>query len=180
MAILTVSQLQEHIETDLGSDAIQRLADAAEQLIVREAGSASAITEVVNAWGFGRGRDRIIFTARPISSISSIKERDDADDDQTTLSADDYRQEGRRLIRLRDGTNPRLYWAQHVEVIYTPSTDSNIRELVQIDLVKLAIVNSGAKRERMGDFDFWHHDTMAETKAILGKLRNGHNDRPIT
>lgn len=181
MAILTVSQLQEHIETDLGDDAIQRLADAAEEMIVREAGRTSDVTETRNEWGFPSGRHRIIYSSRPIASIESIKERDHPDDTQTTLSADDYRQEGvRRLIRLQQGTNSRLLWAPHVELIYTPESDSDIRELVQIDLVKLSIMYSGAQKEKQGDFDFWHNDTATETQAILRRLRTARNSMVVT
>ncbi len=181
MTILTVSQLQEHIETDLGDDAIQRLADATEEMIIREEGETSAVTETRNEWGFPWGRNRTIYTARAISSITSIKERTHPDDDQTTLSTDDYRQEGtRRLIRLQEGTNPRQLWAPHVELIYTPESDSNIRILVQIDLVKLAIMYSGALKETEGDFSFWHHDTAMETGAILRRLNTARNNMVIT
>ena len=180
MAILSVAELREHIETDLGNDALQRLADAAEKNIDRASGGTGAVTETFNEWGFPRGRDRIIHASRPIGTITSIKERDDPDGTQTTLSADDYRQEGDRdLVRLRDGTNPRLFWAQHTELIYSPTTDSALRASVQIDLVKLGVVYSGAKRERMGDFDFWHHDTAKETVAVLLPLRSSFNQLPI-
>ncbi len=181
MAILTVSQLQEHIETDLGDDAIQRLADATEEMIVREAGDTTAVTETRNEWGFPWGRHRVIYSSRPITTISSIKERSHPDDTQTTLATDDYRQEGvRRLIRLQEGTNPRQLWAPHVELIYTPESDTNIRELVQIDLVKMAIMYSGALKETEGDFSFWHHDTAKETAALLRPLRTARNNMVIT
>ncbi len=181
MAILTVSQLKEHIEPNIGDAAIQRLADATEQMIVREAGQTSAVTETRNEWGFPWGRHREIYSSRPITSITSIKERDHPDDTQTTLSADDYRQEGvRRLIRLQEGTNPRQLWAPYVELIYTPESDTNIRELVQIDLVKMAIMYSGALKETEGDFSFWHHDTAKETAALLRPLRTARNNMVIT
>lgn len=176
MAILTVSQLQEHLETDLGSDALQRLAEATEEMIDREDGGTAAVTEDFDAFDFLSGRDRRIYTTRAISAITSITERESPDDDVTTLSADDYRQQGdRTLTRLRDGTNPRLFWAPHVRIVYTPVVDSSIRELVQIDLVKMAINYTGAQRERMGDFDFLHVDHKKETESHLSRLRTGKN-----
>ena len=180
MAILTPTQLRQHIETDLADAALQRLADGIEELIEREGGGTTDETENFNEWGFPRGRNRIIYTARPISSITSIKERDDPDDAGTTIATDDFRKEGNRaLVRLQDGTNPRLLWAQHVEVIHTPLVDTSLRQVVQINLVKLALNYSGAKREKHGDFEFWHHDSGKETRAILMPLRNARNQMPL-
>ncbi len=177
MTILTPEKLREHIETDLGDPALLRLAAAAEQMIIREAGETTPVTETRNEWGFPSGRHRTLYTARPVSSITTIKERDHPDDTQTTLATDDFRLEGvRQIIRLQEGTNPRLLWAQHVELVYTTDSDDEIRKLVQIDLVKLSVMYSGAQREREGDFDFWHHDTAKETNAILGMLRNARNN----
>lgn len=180
MTLLTVSELQEHIETDLGNDAIQRLADAAESTINRYAGGTGAQTENINCWGFPRGRERSIYTSRAVSSITSIKERDHPDDTPLTLSANDYELQGdRRLIRLREGDNPRLFWARHVEIVYSPVSDLDTRKLVQINLVKHAIVYSGAQRERIGDFDFWHKETDSEVRAILAPLNNSQNRMPM-
>lgn len=182
MTILGADELREHIETDLGDVALLRLAASAEEMIVREAGTAATtdVTETHNEWGFPTGRHRTLYTARPVTSFTSIKERSHPDDAQTTLSADDYRLEGvRQIIRLWDGTNPRALWAPHVELIYKPESDDDIRKLVQIDLVKFAVMYSGAAKEKQGDFDFWHHETGKETNAILGRLRTARNNPPV-
>jgi len=180
MAILTVSELREHIETDLADTALQRLADAAEETIDREDGGTAAVTENFNEWGFPRGRNRVIYSSRSISSITSIKERDDPDDAGITVAADDYRQEGNRaLVRLRDGTNPRLFWAHHIEVILVPVVDGSIRKEVQVNLVKFALNYTGAMREKHGDFEFWHRDTGKEMSAVLAPLRNARNQMPL-
>ena len=180
MTLLSATQLREHIETDLGDGAIDRIANAAEKMIDREIGAVGAITQIFNEWGYPRGRDRVLFTTLPIGSITSIKERDDPDDTQLTLSADDFRQEGNRsLIRLRDGTNPRLFWAQHTEIIYALAAETEIRELVQINLVKLNLMYSGARKEKQGDFDFWHAEIQKETRAILAPLNSSRNKLPI-
>ncbi len=180
MTILSATELRQHIETDLSDTAIDRLGSAAEQLIIREAGDITALTETFNEEGYPRGRERIIYLARTVTSITSIKEREHFDDDQTTLSTDDYRQEGgRRLIRLREGTNSRLFWAPHTEVVYVPVVDSDLREIVQINLVKLAVMYSGAQKEKQGDFDFWHLDYATETRAHLAQLNNSKNRMPF-
>ncbi len=180
MTILSATELRAHIETDLSDTALGRLASAAEQLIIREAGDVTALTEIHNEQGYPRGRERIIYLARTVTSITSIKEREHFDDDQTTLSADDFRQEGgRQLVRLRDGTNPRLFWAPHTEIIYVPVVDSDLRKIVQINLVKLAVMYSGAERERQGDFDFEHVDYAKATRGHLAQLNNSENRMPF-
>lgn len=180
MTILSVSELQEHIETDLGSDAIQRLADAAEKLIDAEVGSVAAVTDSWDGWGFPDGRERVIYTTRGISAITSIVERDFPDDDPTTLAADDYRQEGdHALVRLQQGTNSRLLWAPFILVTYTPQQDDELRQVVQINLVKFWIMYSGADREKLGDFEFWHKTTGDEEKRIMAPLQVARNDFPL-
>lgn len=179
MTILTVSELREHLETDLGNDALGRLADDAESLIIATAGATTARTENSNAWGFPGGRERIIFAALAINSITSIKERDDLDSAKVTLSTDDYEQQGKRqLIRLRNGTNPRSLWAQHVELIYVPTVDTAIRKMVQVDLVKIEIMYSGALREKQGDFEVWHKGAD-EVAKILARLKTNNVQLPI-
>lgn len=174
MAILTVSQLREHVETDLGDDAVQRLADAAEEMILRAVGSAAAVTELYDEHDYTYGRERSLYASLPVSSITSVKERDTPDGTQTTLAADDYSLRGNReLLRLRDGTNPRLLWAPYVEVIYTPATDAGLRKLAQINLVKLASMYSGATSETMGDFSFSHGAYADQVRDILATLHNG-------
>lgn len=177
MTLLTNSELKTHIETDLPDAALQRLADAAEKMIDEEAGTVAAVIENFNAWGFPSGRDQRIFVARQISSIASVNERDHPDDTAVTLSTDDYRVENSRmLIRLQEGTNPRLRWAQMMEIAYTPEPQTEIRERVQIDLVKLGIQFSGAKRETIGDdFEFWHLDQKEGLSGALRPLRNTSN-----
>ncbi len=180
MTILSATELRTHIETDLSDTALGRLGSAAEQLIIRAAGDITALTEIQNEQGYPGGRERIIYLARTVTSITSVKEREHFDDDQITLSADDYRQEGgRRLVRLREGTNPRLFWAPHTEVNYVPVVDSDLREIVQINLVKLAVIYSAALRETQGDFDFWHVDYAKETQGHLAQLNNSKNRMPF-
>ncbi len=179
MTILTTTELREHIETDLGDDALQRLADDAESLIIATAGETGSRTENFNAFGFPSGRDRVIFAALAIDTITSINERDDLDGDPTTLSSDDWEKQGKRqLFRLGGGTNPRSLWAQHVTLIYQPVVDTTIRKMVQVDLVKLENMFSGAAREEQGDFEVWHKASDDATK-ILARLKTSNNELPI-
>lgn len=163
MTILDNTALREHIETDLSDDALTRLANAAESLILDVTGSLTVQVDVLRTQA-----EQTLFITRGASSITTIKERDFPDDDQTTLSSDDFRLSGAYTVkRLRQGTNPRLWWASEVEVTYVPDIDTAMVEGVQIELVRLAVVNAGAQRERHGDFDFWHQDRAAATKSAM-------------
>lgn len=163
MTILTATQLREHIETDLSDDALTRLASAAESLILDVTGSLTSQVDTLRTQA-----EQTLFTTRGVLTITTIKERDFPDDDQTTLSSDDFRLvSGYMVKRLRQGTNPRIFWAAEVEVTYAPDIDTAMVEGVQIELVRLAVVNAGAQRERHGDFDFWHQDRADATKSAM-------------
>jgi hypothetical protein len=135
MAILTVDDLREHIETSLGEAALQRLLDGTEALIVARAGAAGSTTELVD------GGYRLLTLSRPLGSVTSIVERY-TDDDQLTLSAtanDDYLiwPGGTVIERLTGGTNSRRTWHGRVLVTYTPADDDDLRALAQLALIKL-------------------------------------------
>ena len=154
--------LRLYIETDLADNELTQLLAAAESTIVGVTGVIASHTD------FLEGKSEAIYSSRAINTITSIKERDSVDDTAVTLSADDYRfQQGFRILRLREGTNPRIFWAKHVEVAFTPDIDSALLEIVQVNLIKQAIAYSGTKRQSFGDFDFWAAETATETKALL-------------
>ena len=137
MAILTVDELREHVETSLGDSAVQRLLDGTEALIVARAGPSGAVTELVD------GGYRFITLSRPAGSVASVVERY-TDDDQLTLSAtvnDDYliHPGGTVVERLTGGTNSAHRFRGRVYVTYTPAGDDDLRALVQIQLCKLEI-----------------------------------------
>lgn len=181
MAILTVTELRAHIESDLTDASLQRLADASEEQIVNVAGSATSETESFADAGYPTGRDRTLYLSRPVSSITTVKERDYRDDSQTSLSADDYRMENTRdLIRLREGSNSRLFWAPFVEVVYVPVVDTGLRKHVQIQLVKKALTYSGFGKEKIGDTNFSHFGTREEVNAILSQLVKAGTHRIVT
>jgi hypothetical protein len=175
--ILTVDELREHVNTDLGDDALQRLLDAAEWAIVNRAGAPGARTEIASG-GF-----RFIALARPAASITSIVETVSSAD--TTLISDDYLVgTGEMLIeRLGTGTNPRSGWAERVTTVYTPVDDDPVRVEVQIALCQLAInylpglaeETIGEWTERFTNNSAWSN--QAERDAILERL--GINGRMV-
>lgn len=148
VAILTVDQLRLHITTALSDAALQRLLDAAEQAIVNYAGSPGDVTELID------GGNRRIALTRQAVTITSITETPYSGP-PVTLAADDYRirAEGYVLERLHTGTNPRSWFHGLVTVIYAASSQDALRELVQIELVKLDVFLDPALRSHsIGDF----------------------------
>lgn len=170
MAILTVGEFREHVESTLGNDAIQRLLDAAEAAIVAFAGAPGSAIEVID------GGYRRIVLSRPASAITTVVERYGSTD--TTLAADDYRLRGGGYVleRILYGTNPRSTWRQLVTVTYTPVDDADLRVAVQLALVRLLInQNPGVTQEQIGAWleqrtqsSVWNFGTEWDT--ILGQL----------
>lgn len=171
MALLTVAQLREHVETDLDDAALQRILDAEEAAIVGRYGAHASATELL------RGGDRLLFLTRPAQAIASVTEEVDnvfTEPSVTLLAADDYRiwEDGRYLERLATGTNPRLYWGDRVTVVYTPADETAQRTLILVQLCKLAIRYTGARQESVGqgDYSAQEADYVAERNRLLRQL----------
>lgn len=175
MATVTISDLREHIETDLTDDALTRLLDGAVSDVEGRFGTDAAVTEERDAAGL-----RFIRLMRPATSITSVVEKGLDREVLYTLDASDYtlRHGGRLLERLTGGNNARYGgWAPIVEVVYTPAEEEVIRNLVIIDLVRLDISYEGlVKNTQVGD-----HDTEGvlsssayrdEREAIMARLSN--------
>jgi len=182
MTILTPNELREHVETDLSDAALFRILSAAEQRIVDVAGEhpAGTLSEYIDRIGALSPPTRRIYLARKIATVVEIRERDFLDDDETTLASDDWRKTGsREIVRLREGTNSRLYWAPFVAVDYTAVDDMALRRQAQIDLAKIALANEGYQRGTSGDFSFTGPDLKAASDAALAPLRGGGRAWPL-
>ena len=83
---------------------------------------------------------------------------------------------GRRLVRLDNGTNPASRWATIVTVTHTPVDDTPTRKRVQVDLVKLAITFSGLQNENYGDVSLASGDNpQARITAAMAPLFSSAN-----
>jgi len=170
VALLSVADLRQHVETDLVDAAVQRLLDDAEEMIVAAFGANFADAPIVVQL---EGGDRNLFLDRPASAFTSIVETETDDTTTTTLAADDYRtwHGGRRIERLRTGTNARRVWGPLVTITYTPVDDTDQRKRVQVDLVKLAIQFSGLASEKVGSWSGTALDYDRERAKILSALQ---------
>ena len=146
MALLTVSEAREAIDTSLTDDRLQELLDAAEQDIIDAAGDSSSQTE------HAKGGHSWLVLSRPVGTVSSVTER--ADTSSTlVLSADDYRVDGYRIKRLTTGTNPRSWWDGLVKVVHAPASTAAERKRAQVALVNLELAYAkGITGERIGDY----------------------------
>ena len=166
MALLTKTELKEHVETDLVDDAVNRLLDDAEAEIIRRFGA--HVTQVDEPLG----GDKYLFPSRPITTVTSIVETVGTTD--TTLAADDYKliHSNRQIERLGDGTNGRLTWGDRVKITYVPSDNQDTRKRVQIDLVKLAIQYDVVRTVESGNYSATFPDYEKERDKILGRLES--------
>lgn len=174
MALLTLVQLKEHIEAELADAALQRLLDAAEQIVAERFGAIAAQVDeyVVTDHQYPEGRDKSVILTREASSITSVTEQmfSAAAD---TLAADDYELRGFLLERLDTGTNPRGKWGHRVVVTYVPFDDTKQRIPVEVNLVKLELAYRGLSAEKAGDYSMSARKYHEERESILGALKPG-------
>ncbi len=164
MALLTLPQVRENVETGLVDTALQRIMNSAEQDIDQRFGAVAL--QVDSLIGGGKA----IWLTRPILTITSIVET--VGDTNTTLSADDYdTRHNKQLDRLTTGTNGRSLWGDKAKVTYVPVDTTERRIAVYLRLIKLEIQFSGLDSERTGDFSSKSLDYSSEREKILSGLR---------
>lgn len=170
VALITSQDMREYVETDINAASLQRLIDVADAEIVELFGE-HTVEGTVAATELHTGGSRGLVLDRPWSSITTITETWGTTD--TVLAADDWRAwYGNRILeRLAlNATNPQAIWGERVSVVYIPVDDDKAREGATIDLVKLAIQNTGLKSERSGDYSTTAFDMELEKTKILRRL----------
>jgi len=161
---MTLTQLRAHIETDLPDEALQRILSAAETDVLKAAGPASAAVDEFEAEFPGA-----YVTLRQPATVPLTLVTEYYDTAATVLTSADYelRQDKRRLYRVG------AYWAPRVVVAYEPTIDLPAREAAAVDLVQLAIQNTGLASERIGDYSSQAADQRKERARILARVRTG-------
>ena len=169
MSVLTTTELELQVDTDLSDAALQSIIDGVERDINDYVGPPSAYV-------FERGPELLTVIRLPIdtSAIVSVVEFTDARSDptKTTLASNDYElsSDGMDLRRLSSGTNPRSMWSWHVVLTVTPTADSARRKQCAIQLSRLEIVHTGYGSERAGDWNGTVLDIGKERGRILKRL----------
>lgn len=166
MALLTLLQVRENIETGLSDTALQRIMDAVEEDIDQRHGDVASEVDDLET-GFEK-----LWTTRPIGTITTVVETVGTVD--TTLSANDYiRRHQTQLDRLNTGDNPRERWGVRVKITYVPVDTTKRRITTYLKMILLDIVYSGLDSSREGDFNSKSVNYDTEREKLLSAL-----DRP--
>ena len=169
--LLTKEEVQQHLGSNVAADEyLQRLIDDADQAVVRRCGPHKidgSLTDVL------RGGSVRLFPSQAVEGITSVTET--VWDTATVLSPDDYRTwyGGRMLERLSNGSHPRTFWGERVELEYTPVDTDPQRKMAIIRLVQLGIQYSGLQSERVGPYSAQNLDYAKEREAILKQISTG-------
>lgn len=162
MALLTVAEIREHIETDLTTDALTRLLDDADAEIIDRLGALATETEVFEAEGLLR-----LVLRRKAQSITSAKETILETD--YTLASNDYSllSDGYTLER-RQGTNePHIRWRGIATIVYVPKDETARRKRLLVDLVKLIVQYDARASKSLGDYSVQNRDYAKEREALF-------------
>jgi len=165
MARVTVSELKNYIQAELSDTELTSVLNQADADINDIIGDTTSKIE----WFHTGGSGRFIFTRLPVSSIVSITEYDKYEN-ETVLSSDDYRIQGRKLVRLLGGTNGAYNWADIVRVEYVPEIDDDLVKQVEIKLCRLYLDYQPIASERVGDYSEVQKDLAREKAKILSLL----------
>lgn len=163
---VSLTSAKNRVETDLPDSTLQTIIDAETEAVERRHGS-SSVVETQNA----KGIKQLILRRKP-ASVTSITERRNFLDDAVTLSANDWRQIGDRvLLRLPDGDNPENDWGEEVVITYTAVVDDNLRDRVILDLVQLSVEFRAFESEKSGDWQGDQGDYKTRREALLNQIR---------
>lgn len=154
MTLVDVDTVREHVETDLSDSAIQQMIDAEDAEITRRYGAAETAVET-----FAIGGTPFLSLSRPATAITSVVENG------TALSTSDYTLTYSWLLS-RVGWR----WRDAVTVTYTPVDTTAQRALVLIQLVKLAIAQSGYASQGVGDYREQPLSYSEERERLLASL----------
>jgi len=168
--LLSLSAIREHVETDLGDDALTRLIEDADQEIIDRLGALAEATEVK------RGGGEMLHLDRKAQSISSAVERIGETD--YPLAANDYEllDDGYRVQRKQGDDQPASSWRGRVTVVFVPADETAGRKRLLADLVRLAVRYSAVGAERLGDVSVDHVDYQAEREKLF-RAFTGRNRR---
>lgn len=162
---VSLTQIRERIETDLSDSMLTLIRDSETEAVERAHGGSGAV-ETHNA----KGTRKLVLRRKPVT-FTSVKERRTLDDDSVTLSANDYRQIGDRVLyRLTDGDNPENDWSEEVVIDYTADIDQNLRDRVILGLVDLAVEFGAYESESVGDWKGSQKDYDKRRRDLLAQI----------
>lgn len=169
-ALLTPTQLREHVDTDRSDVVLQAILDEADADITRRYGEHATGSETFRP----QPMTDQLFLSRSVSSITTVTETsiNAAGETATILSANDYALEGKRTLRRKAaGDNSSMTWDFKVVVVYAPVSDAARRTMVTVDLCRIALRYQAAHSVKAGDFTVSHVDYIRERELVLRRLQ---------
>lgn len=162
--LLTTDELLEHVESDLGDDALQRILDSEEGEIVRRYGTLGTVTEQrLNA-------GPLIVLSQRAASITSVSYFDA----YTEYPIPPIGGDATQYYRLANGSTLELFgWSAYdrLTITYVPEDTTEQRRVVLIALCKLALAYSGYSNQNDPSGGENPLDYTREREALLRTLR---------
>lgn len=161
MALLTVDQIREHVETGLSDDALTRTMNAEEAYIIQMAGpNDGSLTVTVD------GGSWTAWLPKPASSITSIHEYYTNSANMTEVTQYNVINGGRGIRKFTTA------WERYVEVEYTPVSDDMLRMQALIELVQLAVQDEGLASSIDDTYQTVSYDRAMQRRKIIEPLRH--------
>lgn len=160
--LLTVEQFRDGASVDAPDHVLQDLIDEADEAITLRFGPHPVAGQTIISTL--KGGESKVFLKTPIDIAATPAPV--ITEDGTLLTADDYRvwYDGRVIDRW-EGT-----WGDVVVIQYVSVANRMQRKGAAIRLVKLALVFSGYKLEKLGDVELTPHDYGKSRREILRSL----------
>ncbi len=178
MAILTVDEVREFVETDLDDGPMTILVDNADQEIIDRLGALATHTDVLP----GQGLKSLPLT-RKAASITSATER--ILDTDYTLASNDFNlmADGYTLERKQGTSYPDTTWNGIVTVVYVPyggvAGELAARKKLLCDLVKLDAAYDATGSNSIGDVSRVALNHGAERNALFSSILNRNRRMPL-
>ncbi len=168
MALLTVAELREHVESALPDTALERLLAGCELAIAQWAGPLSFDEDghVVEVVDVARAPGRALLRLRQApATVFSVLDIHGGVESELEPSA--YRVEERYLRRLGDGV-----WGEWTRVTHAPVDDSAVRRTVLIQLVQLELnVQPGMASQGVGPWSESYGKYLRQRNELLRAIR---------
>jgi hypothetical protein len=145
--MLTREQIEQQVETDLPTEAMDRVIASAYGEVADFAGPDGEITEPHIEPG-----GRVLFTSYPVATITGVVEVD-PDGTETPVAESEYRLRGNYEV-----VHNSRRWADEVVVTYQRRDDSAVRDEVAVELVRLIVEHRAPVQEQTGGLGGYRAD----------------------
>ena len=168
--LLTVAEVKEHVATGLSDTALERIVDAQDAYIRHMVGEHDPVSTMS-------------YTADQPSQRISLPRRATSIDSVTIL----YAYGGSQVVGSRyywlanDGLAVQIYEyylyypeMDRIMVVFTPAPENAPRANALIELVRLAVQDTGLDTERDDTYQYKAKDKLRARKEIIAPLRHNH------